>query len=181
MSKRMQKIADQLERDFNEATGEVMPAEDLNRVVVIESRRPNGTLRIQRNFDFCPSMAEQHSAQMTDLNFLIAKFKPDELAQYIAARSQGRSPIGEFVDLTNEPSLQDAKNVVYRARQAFLELPDEIKLQFRSPVEFYKHLDNPANQEKLIKLGLMKRKEIEEIRENLGETGAVATPPTTTT
>lgn len=131
----------------------------LNEVIVHTSVRPNGTLRIQQDWTFCPSLAEQHTAHLTDLNYLISKYKPDELAAYMAARNQYRQEILGH-DFSTEPSLQDAKNAAYHARQQYESLDEDLKRQFLNPVEFFKFIDNPANQEKMIKLGLLTKKEI---------------------
>lgn len=134
----------------------------LNQKIVREFKRENGTVRIQEDYTFCPTMAEQHSAQLTDLNYLIKKYKPDELAAYMAARSQYRQEILGH-DFSEEPSLQAAKNVVYKMKQAFESLDPEIKNQFKNHVEFLKFIDNPANAEKMKKLGLLTEAEIKKL------------------
>lgn len=145
----------------------------LNEVIIKTTIRPNGTVRIQQDFSNCPTLTEQHTAHMSDINYLIQKYKPDELAAYIAARAQHRQEILGH-DFSLEPSLQDAKNTVYRMRTAFEELDPEIKNQFRNHVEFLKFIDNPANQEKMLKMGLLKKKQIE----NLTTEGTVTPVPT---
>lgn len=142
----------------------------LNEIIVHTSKRANGTLRIQQDFEFCPTLAEQHTAHLSDLDYLMKKYKPDELAAYIAARNQHRHEILGH-DFSIEPSLQDAKNIIYQMKSAFEKLPDDIRIQFKNHVEFLKFIDNPANQDKMIKLGLMTKKEIAEVK----------TPETTTT
>lgn len=138
----------------------------LNEVIIIETRRPDGSLRVQQDFSNCPSMAEQHTAHLTDLNYLIAKYKPDELAAYMAARESQRQEILDH-DFSVEPSLQEASNLVYQAKKAFEELPEDLKMSFRSPLEFYKFIDHPGNQEKLVNMGLMTRKEVEKLTKDV--------------
>lgn len=142
---------------------EVVASGKLNEVVKIVKRRPNGRLRIQQDFSFCPSMAEQHTAHLTDLNYLIEKYKPDELASYLAAKMSHRQVI-ENHDFSKEPNLQDAKNVIYQSKQNFEALPDEVKYQFKNHVEFLKFIDNPANAEKMYKLGLLTPRQVESIK-----------------
>lgn len=134
----------------------------LNEVIIVETRRADGSLRIQQDFQYCPSMAEQHTGHLSDLNYLMEKYKPDELAQYLAARTSYRQEIREH-DFSKEPSLQEAKNVIYQSKQAFLQLPEEIRTQFQSHLEFLKFLDNPANAEKMLKMGLLTKTQIKEI------------------
>lgn len=148
---------------------EIAESGKLNEVITYETKRPNGRVRIQKDYQFCPTLAEQHSAHLTDLNYLIEKHKPDELAAYIAARHQYRTEILGH-DFSKEPSLQEARNITYKLKQNFEALPDDVKMNFKNHVEFLKFIDNPANQEKMIKLGLMTKKEI-----------AANLPPTTTT
>ncbi|AZL82822.1 internal scaffolding protein [Apis mellifera associated microvirus 33] len=150
----------------------------LNEVIIKETRRPNGTLRRTLDFKNCPTLAEQHSAHLTDLNYLIAKHKPDELAAYLAAREQSRPEIIGH-DFTREPELMDAKTIVYHMKKHFEALPSEIKDQFKSHVEFLKFIDNPANQDKMIKLGLLKQKEIDQLTGK--EAAAQVNAATTTT
>lgn len=138
---------------------EVIAEGKLNEIVTVLTHRKNKTVRIQQNFDFCPTLAEQHSARDTDLNYLIKRFKPDELAAYIAARNQVRPEITGH-DFSQEPNLQGARNIIYKLKKSFEELPEEVRMNFRNHVEFLKFIDNPANQEKMLKLGLMTKKEI---------------------
>lgn len=135
----------------------------LNNALEITKKRPNGTLRIQQDFSHCPTLTEQHTAHLTDLNYLIAKYKPDELAAYIAARNQHRIEILGH-DFSQELNLQEASNVVYRSRKAFEELPEEIKSHFRNHVEFIKFIDNPKNVEKMIEMGLLTKTQIDQIK-----------------
>lgn len=161
---------------INKETGEIMNAK-LNELIIHETIRPNGTVRIQLDYSNCPTMAEQHTAHLTNINYLIEKYKPDELAAYIAARNAHRQEIVGH-DFTQEPSLQDAKNVVYNSRQNFEKLPDDIKKYFPNHLEFLKFIDNPANADKMVALGLMTKKQIENIQ--IEEVHPSPTPQTTT-
>lgn len=141
-------------------------AKDLLNVVIIkETKRPNGTIRQQQDFSNCPSLAEQHTAHLSDLNYLINKYKPDELAAYIAARSQHKREILGH-DFTKEPDLQEAMNVVLRSKKEFEALPEEIRKNFQNHLEFIKFIDNPANAEKMVKMGLLTPDQIEIVRMN---------------
>nr|QJB20940.1 MAG: internal scaffolding protein [Microvirus sp.] len=147
---------------------EVVESAKLNEVIIHETRRPDGSLRVQQDFSYCPSLAEQHLAHMTDLNHLIAKYKPDELAAYIAARSQYRREIIGH-DFSVELSLQDAHNAVYAAKKIFQELPEEVKNNFRSTLDFIKFIDNPANAEKMVKLGLISKKQVDSMNTGMAK------------
>lgn len=131
----------------------------LNEVIIKETVRANGSVRIQQDFSNCPTMAEQHTAHLTDINYLMKKYKPDELAAYMAARAQYRQEILGH-DFSQEPNLQEAHNIVLRSKQEFEALDEELKSNFRNHVEFLKFIDNPANAEKMIKLGLLKPQQV---------------------
>lgn len=159
----------------NVHTGEITPGK-LNEIIIHRSRRKNGSLRIQRDFSYCPTLAEQHTAHLTDINYLMEKYKPDELAAYIAARNQHRQEILEH-DFSEEPNLQEAKNVIAKSKREFEALPDDVKYQFKNHLEFLKFIDNPANAEKMLKLGLLTPRQIQDIKI---EEPAATPPPTPT-
>lgn len=131
----------------------------LNEVIVKETVRPNGSIRIQQDFSNCPTMAEQHTAHLTDINYLLKKYKPDEFAAYIAARTAYRTEILGH-DFSQEPDLQEAKNIVLRSRQEFEALDENIRNQFPNHLEFLKFIDNPKNAEKMIQLGILKPQQV---------------------
>lgn len=81
---------------------EIVKQGKLNEVIIVRTTRPDGSIREQQDFEFCPSMAEQHTAHLTDINYLIEKYKPDELAAYLAARTQYRQEIVGH-DFSQEP------------------------------------------------------------------------------
>lgn len=161
-------------------TGELkeLTPDALNKVIYKETRRPNGTLRIQQDFSYCPTLTEQHTAHLTDINYLIDKYKPDELQAYISARNQYRQEIIGH-DFSKEPSYQEAKNVIYRSQQEFENLDPQIRTSFRNHVEFLKFIDNPANAEKMLKMGILTKKQISNLQD-LEPVKPEATPPTTT-
>nr|QJB19550.1 MAG: internal scaffolding protein [Microvirus sp.] len=135
----------------------------LNEVIIKETRRADGSLRIQQDFSNCPTLAEQHTAHMTNINYLIDKYKPDELAAYLAARNQYKKEILGH-DFSQELPLDQAMNVVVSSRKEFEKLPENVRNNFRNHLEFLKFIDNPANEQKLIDLGVLKKAQIEKIK-----------------
>lgn len=164
------------EETVNMSTGEITNKNQLNKVIEKVTVRKNGTLRIQQDFTNCPTLAEQHTAHLTDINYLIKKYKPDELGAYMAARNEYRQEILGH-DFSQEPSLQEARNIVYRSQQEFLSLDPEIRDSFKNHVEFLKFIDNPANAEKMLKMGILTKKQVE----NLQSLEPVNTPTPTPT
>lgn len=162
----------------NKETGEIEGSGGvLGECIFIEERRPDGSLHLAQDFSNCPSMAEQHTAHLTDINYLMETYRPDELAAYINARNQHRKEILGW-DFSSEPSLQDAKNVVNDIRKRFEELDPEIRNQFKNHLEFVKFIDNPQNAERMIKLGLATKRELKELSAETGTAPATTkTPP----
>lgn len=149
---------------FDDVTGEILPSmEELNVVKEVVTSRPNGSVRIQQDFTNCPSLAEQHTAHLTDINYLMKKYKPDELSAYMAARASYRAEILGH-DFSTELDLQDAKNVIYKSRQEFEALPDKIRSSFASHVEFLKFIDNPANAQKMLDLGILTQRQVDNLK-----------------
>lgn len=146
-----------MDQAINPYTGEVVPGE-LDQVIVHTGKRPDGTTYYELDFTYCTSRTEQHHARETDINYLVAKYKPDELAMYLSARNQHRQPL--FHDFSMEPDRQQALNIRARLNSHFQNLPEEVRNHFGSPLEFLKFIDNPQNAEALIKLGLVKQKDI---------------------
>lgn len=149
----------------------------LNEVITKVTERPDGTFRYQQDFTNCPTLTEQHTAHLTNINYLIEKYKPDELAAYIAARNQYRQEILGH-DFSSEPDFQQAKNIQLNFKKDFEDLPEEIQKSFKNPLEFLKFMDNPQNAEKMIKLGLLTQKEAQKFT---GETDAAAKKTQTST
>lgn len=143
----------------------------LGQVIIRTKIRENGTLRRQQDFSNCPTLCEQHTAHLTDLNYLIKRYKPDELAAYMAARDTYRQEIIGH-DFSKEPNFQEGMNHVYQLKKSYSELPEEIRSQFKNHVEFLKFIDNPANQEKMIKLKIFSEDQIKKL------TSDPAAPPT---
>lgn len=147
------------------STGEIIEQkfEQLNQVIIKETIRPNGTIRLQQDFSNCPTRAEQHTAHLTDINYLIQRYKPDELAAYIAAKSKSKQEIIGH-DFSKEPDLQGAKNIIYKSKQQFEALDPKIRDSFKNHVEFLKFIDNPANAEKMVQLGLLTKKQVTDLQ-----------------
>ena len=124
---------------------------------ILESIPPNskrGEYRIQQCFADVPSQADQSQRDENNISLLVKKYKPDELAQYLALKNQSRTPIEDH-DFSEEPNLQEAMNSAYQIKEQFASLPEEIQFKFRgNPVEFLKFCANPQNLKQLEQWGL---------------------------
>ena len=138
---------EQFEKNFPEKS-------QMLQIEVIENIPGRKVPRQMMIFDDMTSLTEQHTADHGDVNLLMKRFSPSELDLYLQARDRQRQPITNH-DFSREPSLQDAKNEIYKMEQAFLMLPEDIKTKFKSFVDFLKFADNPANQKKLVDMGIL--------------------------
>lgn len=164
---------------FSEYDSQGVPLEaKLGTVITKETIRPDGSRRIQQDFSLCPTMTEQHTAHLTDINYLMEKYKPDELQAFLAARQQYRTEVLGH-DFSTEPNLQEAKNIVYQSNQAFLQLPDEVRSQFQNHLEFLKFIDNPSNVEKMLKLGILTPRQVTDLQ--IPQNPLIPTTPLTPT
>lgn len=143
-------------------TGEITTPK-FNEMIHVEYRRPDGSLRVAQDYSNCVSLTEQHTAHLTNINYLMDTYAPDELAAYLQARNQYRREIVGH-DFSKEPDLQGAKNIVLQSREEFEKLDDKIKYQFKNHVEFLKFIDNPDNVEKMIKMGILTERQIQKIQ-----------------
>jgi len=140
----------------------------LNQVIVNEYMREDGSVAVEYDYQYCPSQTDQTQAHMSDLNYLVAKYKPDELAAYMAARNSYRQEVLGH-DFSVEPSHMEAKNIIKNAEDLINRLPAHIRDSFRSPLDFVKFVDNPQNTEILVKSGLANLKEIQKITGPISE------------
>ena len=164
---------------FNPETGEILDSEiKVNKMIIKKTLEPSKILgrprrlRVQQSFENCISRTDTTGAEMTDLNALIAKYSPNELANYIAMKRAGQTPIVGH-DFTKEPSLQNAMNERYRLNTMFDNLDPQLRKQFKNVLEFLKFVDDPHNKDQVIRLGLVTEKQVQEIQK------AVTTPTPT--
>lgn len=148
----------------------------LNELIVKETKRENGTTRIQISFENCISKTDQSQIDSTDVNKLIARHSPQELDLFLSMRNAHRQEIvGQ--DFSKEPDLQTAMNEVYRLKQIFSELEPDLKQQFKNVKEFVTFVDNPDNAEKLVKLGLLTKKQVEDVQQTAEKTPSKPAEP----
>lgn len=97
-----------------------------------------------------PSMTRQEFADDCDINRIMARFQVTGAINHFAKYS----PIyGEFDAL----DYQTAQNLIIRARQMFDDLPATIRREVATPAGFLEFISNPANEARMIELGLKKK------------------------
>lgn len=137
--------------------------EQLGEVIIHRSVRPNGTRRVALDFKNCPTMCEQHTAHLTDINYLVKTYAPDDLAMFLASRNQHRQEIKDH-DFAVEPNLQEAKNHVYQITQVWESLDPSVKWRFKNPAEFAKFVSIERNAQLLMKNAILSETQVEAVQ-----------------
>lgn len=95
------------------------------------------------------SQVQQHLAEDTDINNIMAKYQKTGVFQHVS------SVMGEYGDFSDAPDYQTALNRIMEAESTFMELPARVRDRFgNDPAKFVEFSTNPENIEELRKLGL---------------------------
>lgn len=95
------------------------------------------------------SLTQQHMAQEADIRHIIRKHDRTGLITHVA---RGVATYGDYSEV-NE--YREALDIVRNASNSFMQLPAEIRKQFNNdPGEFFEFATDPANNEKMVELGL---------------------------
>lgn len=110
-------------------------------------------LKIPYNDDGSPG-AEQCHKKECDINNIVSKFQKTRTIEH-QTRYQAR-----YDDMTGE-DFQTAMNLVTAAQNMYEDLPSHIrKLTNNDPAQFFEFVQNPANADKLVELGLADRSDL---------------------
>lgn len=103
-----------------------------------------------------PSLTQQHFKDEVDIKNTIRRYDRTGL---IANVNKAVAHYGDFTASVNE--YQDALNLVIEAQQNFAALPSEIREVFgNNPGQFLEQVQNPANKDRMIELGLIEKPQI---------------------
>lgn len=109
------------------------------------------------------SMTQQNFKQECDINYLLKKYRKTGMMEHFQQYQ------GNYADLSDVPTYQDALNKVIEAQNAFDTLPAEVRKIFSNdPGAFLEFVDNPDNLDEMIELGLAQKPQV---------SPQVATPP----
>lgn len=101
-----------------------------------------------------PSMTKQEFKDESDINNIMARFERTGVDTFASANEQ------RYGDATSV-DFQHAMNIVIQAESMFAEMPAPLRKRFdNDPAEFLRFIDNPANVEESIKLGLRRPPEV---------------------
>lgn len=120
------------------------------------------------------SRAKQSHKAECDINTIMAKYKKTGLIDHMARSA------GEYADVSGA-DFQSAQLVVAGAKSMFQGLPASIRARFENdPGEFLAFMDNPANVNEAVELGLLAKPEAmiegEPLPEGQGAVAPVSTP-----
>lgn len=86
-----------------------------------------------------------------NINNIIAKFKRD------GTHPAFEKPSGFYVDLIDQPSYEEAMNRVVQAKNAFEDLPADLRERFNnSPEKFLDFIHDSKNHDELVNMGIAK-------------------------
>jgi len=107
----------------------------------------------RRPFDCGPSLTDQSFKDECDVNNIVKRFKQTGLLPRVEAE-------GFFEDVTLIPEdLMAAKARIRETERAFYMLPSELREKFgNSYISLLQFLEDPANREEAISLGLFAKK-----------------------
>lgn len=95
-------------------------------------------------------LTQQHFREEVSINNIIAKYNKTGVINHV---SRNRLRFGEFRDLAEH--ITDIDKVT-KAQQSFETLPATLRNEFGNSIEgFFKFVKNPANNEQLIKWGIL--------------------------
>lgn len=108
--------------------------------------------RVQKVFSK-PSKTKQSFKDECDINKIMKRFKKIMGAEYLN-RYQGYVG-GEFGDFSMVGDYRSAIEQVNRAKEVFGALPSKVRARFSNdPAEFLDFVQNPANADEMVSLGL---------------------------
>jgi phage internal scaffolding protein len=111
--------------------------------------------RVQIFFDPDSGRTKPEFQKDCDLETIVSRFKRTGVIEHV------RKHQGVYTDLTEAPDYMTALNKVIAADEAFMSLPAKIRQRFsHSPAEFLAFVDDPANRDEMVVLGLIPQVEI---------------------
>ncbi len=98
-------------------------------------------------------LTKQSMRDECNINLIVARYVRTGCVDHLAT-------YGSSYGFATSVSFHEAMNVITKADQMFLDLPAEVRRRFNGePGEFLDFVQNPENQEEMIKMGLANRRE----------------------
>lgn len=105
---------------------------------------------------------KQSFAAECDINGIMLKYQKTGVLSHV------RQNVGFYEDVSNIQDYAGALEIVHKAEELFMSVPAKIRAEFdNDPQAWLDFVQNPANTERLIQMGLMKR--IDVVADNTGK------------
>lgn len=115
----------------------------------LEIREANGSRRSSIDCSE-PKLTDQSDAKSADINHIMKVYQKTGVLPHTKAK------LAVYVDNTGLPSLEEAHSMVQSAKEAFMELPSNIrKLMDNDPTKLVGFINDPQNQGILIEYGII--------------------------
>lgn len=118
--------------------------------------------------NFGESLADQSQEEEANINTIVKRFG-------LTGQLPHNVKVPTYADLTEVPDFVTAMDMVRRAREAFMEMPADVRYRFGNDAgAFADFCSNPANQDELIKMGVATK--IEPVVESVQKVEVVNPP-----
>lgn len=112
--------------------------------------------RVQKFFTK-PGLTRQEFKQDCDLGLIIKRFQRTPEGRAALANASGFAEGCRFGDVSAVPDFRAARDAVIAAQAKFMALPAIVRRRFgNDPAEFLDFMQNPANADEALSLGLIK-------------------------
>lgn len=100
------------------------------------------------------SLTQQQFKEDCDVNVIMERYmRTGVMPNTVAPMIEG--------DFSNLPSYQEALHTIMAAEEMFMEIPAKVRLRFENdPQKLMDYLNDPANDDEAVSLGLKTRKEV---------------------
>lgn len=111
------------------------------------------------------SMTKQCFKEECDINNIVKRYMDTGI---LGDPFDTRKPV--FGDFSDVPDFHEAQGVIAKAFEQFADLPAEVRDRFaNNPAQLMEFLDNPANRDEAIKLGLVSSEPASDVGTNSEE------------
>lgn len=111
-------------------------------------RLENGNVKVQ-TINNEPTKTQQQFKDQCDINLIMKKYRETGQISHL------RNSQGQYLDVSELPSYQEALNTLITANNSFASLSSEVRKRFgNDPKNMIEFLSDPSNDPEAIKLGL---------------------------
>lgn len=120
----------------------------------IRTKRKNGTVSVAIDCSH-PKLTDQSDKASADINNIMRVYQKTGVLPHV------KEKIARYVDNTQVVSLEEAFNISKNAQEAFQSLPSDVrKLMDNDPTKLVDFLNDPKNEELLVKHDILEKVEV---------------------